>query len=112
MSEQQYHPVDNSGMAIVGLIAGIAGWTVVPFLGAIAAVITGHMAKREIRESMGRLGGDGLATAGLVLGYASLGLFFVGLCITVAALVFGIGLPLCTLGASGFGLWLAPFLGL
>lgn len=43
------------------------------------AVITGYLAKKEIHESMGQLGGDALATAGLVLGYACLALF-VALC--------------------------------
>lgn len=73
----------NSTMAIVSLVAGILGWTFVPVLGSIVAVITGHMAQREIRESGGRLGGDSLATVGLVLGYISLGLGLIGICVTL-----------------------------
>ena len=65
--------VQESTLAIVSLVAGIAGWTIVPVLGAIVAVITGHLAKNEIRESNGQIGSDRLATAGLVLGYACLG---------------------------------------
>lgn len=78
----------NSTMAIVSLVAGIAGWTLLPIIGAIVAVITGHMAKNEIRSSGGRLTGDGLATAGLVLGYASLVLGVCGLCAFVAWFIF------------------------
>ena len=62
----------TSTLAIVSLIAGILGWTLVPFFGSIAAVICGHMARKEIRLAPDRLEGDGLAIAGLVLGYLSI----------------------------------------
>jgi hypothetical protein len=68
-------------MAIVSLIAGILGLTFFPLLGCIVAIITGSMAKKEIRESSGALGGDGMATAGLVLGWIGIGLSLIGLCI-------------------------------
>ncbi len=60
----------TSAMAIVSLIAGILGWTLLPFVGSIAAIITGHMARSEIKRSNGQVDGDGLAIGGLVLGYA------------------------------------------
>jgi len=62
----------NSGLAIASLVTGILSWVLVPILGAIIAVVTGHLAKREIRQSNGRLSGDGMATAGLILGYVNL----------------------------------------
>ena len=62
----------TSPMAIISLVAGILGWTLVPVLGSIVAVITGHMARGEIRRAPDRLEGDGMAVAGLVLGYASI----------------------------------------
>jgi type IV pilus assembly protein PilA len=58
--------IPTSGKAIASLVCGIVGFV---FLGSIAAVILGHMALAEIRKSAGRLGGAGIATAGLVLGY-------------------------------------------
>ncbi len=70
---------ETSSLAIVSLVSGILTWILLPFLAAIVAVVTGHMAKREIRQSNGRLTGDGLATAGLVLGYVQLGLIALGL---------------------------------
>ena len=82
--QQPTSPQPNSTMAIVSLVSGILGWTLIPLLGSLAAVITGHMAKKEIRESAGTLGGDGMATAGLVLGYASLG---IGVCACLAFVV-------------------------
>ena len=68
----------NSSMAVVSLVSGIAGWTILPFLGAIVAIITGHMAKNEIKRGGGMITGDGMATWGLVLGYINVAL---GLCI-------------------------------
>jgi hypothetical protein len=97
---QPYPPqpvVPNSSMAIVSLVMGILGWTILPTLGSIVAIITGHMAKNEIRKSNGTLGGDGMATAGLILGYVNLAVF---LCVCL----FFVLLPLL-----GFGLSM-PFL--
>ena len=78
----------NSTMAIVSLVSGILGWTALPLLGSIVAVVTGHMAKREIEESRGTLGGDGFATAGLILGYSSLVLGVLGICVAIAIFFF------------------------
>lgn len=74
---QQVAP--NSTAAIVSLILGIVAWFALPLLGAIGAVIAGHMARREIRAANGRISGDGLALIGLILGYVQLGLTAVGL---------------------------------
>ncbi len=87
-------PATNT-TAVVSLASGIAAWTILPFLGAIVAVITGHIAKNEIRRSGGMASGDGMATAGLVLGYVNIG---VGLCVLCLFLIF----PLI-FGVSFFG---------
>ena len=61
--------VSTSGKAIASLICGVF----VFFLPAsIAAIILGHISLSDIRKSAGRLGGRGVAIAGLVLGYAGL----------------------------------------
>lgn len=59
----------TSSLAVVSLIMGIVGWTVFPFLGSLIAIVTGHMARAEIRRQPHALEGDGLAVAGLVLGW-------------------------------------------
>ena len=82
---QNKAPAPTSSLSITSLIMGIVGWVLIPIVGGIIAVITGHMAKKEIRESNGLLSGDGLATAGLVLGYSNLAL---GLCGCLALLLF------------------------
>jgi len=98
---QNYPPVpptiyaQTSTLAVISLIFGIICWFVVPFVGAVVAVITGHMAKSEIRSSGGTKTGDGMATAGLVLGYLHLGLTVVGICILFALLAMGVSIPLC-----------------
>ena len=89
-------PPPTSSLSLTSLIMGIVGWVLVPVVGAIIAVITGHMAKKEIRESRGLLGGDGMATAGLVLGYSHLALV---LCGCLALLLF----PALLAGVWQFG---------
>lgn len=83
----------NSNMALISLISGIVSWFLIPFIAAIVAVITGHMAKNEIKKSNGMVTGNGMATAGLILGYVQLGL---GLCfciVGIAILAFGLTVP-------------------
>jgi type IV pilus assembly protein PilA len=71
----------TSGKAIASLVCGIFTF----FLPAsIAAVILGHMAHSEIRKSAGRVGGQGIATTGLVLGY--LGVAIIPFVMIVAAI--------------------------
>jgi len=71
----------TSGKAIASLVCGIFTF----FLPAsIAAVILGHMAHSEIRKSAGRVGGQGIATTGLVLGY--LGIAIIPFILIVAAI--------------------------
>ena len=62
-------PRQTSAMAVVSLIMGILGWTALPFIGSIAAIITGHLARAEIRRRPLALEGDGMALAGLILGW-------------------------------------------
>ena len=79
----------TNSLAIVSLIAGILAWTLCPGLGAPIAIICGHIAKGQIRDSMGRMTGDGLATAGLVLGYIEIALALIGICVY---LIFVVGI--------------------
>jgi type IV pilus assembly protein PilA len=71
----------TSGKAIASLICGI--FTLF-FPASIAAIILGHLSLSDIRKSAGRLGGRGLAIAGLVLGYA--GLLIIPFILIIAAI--------------------------
>ncbi|MBB5206983.1 DUF4190 domain-containing protein [Chiayiivirga flava] len=77
----------TSPLAIVSLVSGIVSWVAIPFIGAIVAIVTGHMARAEIRRAPATLEGDGLAIGGLILGYLQLALCIVG--IAVLFLFFG-----------------------
>jgi hypothetical protein len=59
----------TNALAAVSLGFGV-GQIFLPIVGAIIAIVTGHIAKGQIRQSADY--GGGLATAGLVLGYAGL----------------------------------------
>ncbi len=72
----------TSGKAIASLVCGVFTF----FLPAsVAAIILGHISLSEIRNSAGRIGGRGLATTGLVLGY--LGLVIIPVMIVAAIAV-------------------------
>jgi hypothetical protein len=71
---------------VFSLILGILAWTFVPFLAALGAVITGHLGRREIQASGGRLTGNGVATTGLILGYLNLALFIIGMLVLCVVL--------------------------
>jgi len=91
----------NSSLALVSLVAGILGLTALPTIGSIAALVTGYMARKEIRESGGALGGDGMATAGLILGWIGVGLLLIGICIACVAFAL-IPLGIITYGTETF----------
>ena len=95
--------VPNSGTAIVSLIFGILGLTFFPLIGSIVALITGYSAINEIKESMGTLGGDGMATAGIITGWVGLGLAIIGCC--VFGFIFTIPACLIPFGIFSEGLW-------
>ncbi len=63
----------NSSLAVISMVFAVLGWTALPVLGGIVAIITGHMARREIREHP-ELDGDALAIISLILGYGVVGL--------------------------------------
>ena len=74
-------PQRTSGMAIASLIFGIL-FLFFPL--SIPAVVFGHIALSQIKRSAGKLGGRGIAIAGLVLGY--LGIAMIPLILIIAAI--------------------------
>ena len=84
MNDDAIRPTSTT--AIVSLVSGLLGWTVLPFIGSIVAIVTGHMARAEIRRDPQKLQGDGLAVAGLILGYAGV---VIGLMVVLALLLLG-----------------------
>ncbi len=79
-----YPQTRTNSLAIVSLIAGIAGLTLVPFIGSIVAVITGHMSLSQLKTSGEE--GRGIALGGLITGYVGIGLAVLGLLFALAFL--------------------------
>lgn len=84
MNDPAYRPTSTT--AVVSLISGLLGWTLLPMLGSVVAIITGHIARSEIRRNPETLQGDGLAVAGLILGYAAIA---IGLVVFAGLLMLG-----------------------
>ena len=57
-------------LAIVALSLGIAGLTILPLLGSIGGIITGHMSLGQIKRTGEK--GRALGLTGLILGYVGL----------------------------------------
>lgn len=73
-------PHTTSGLAIASLVLGIFLF----FPLSIPAIVLGHIALSQIKKSAGRIGGRGLAIAGLVLGY--LGIALIPFVLIIAAI--------------------------
>ncbi len=73
-------PEHTSGLAIASLVCSILCIPV-----NIAGIICGHLALSEIKKSAGRIGGRGLAIAGLIIGYLQIALIpFILIIATIA----------------------------
>ena len=98
MTEQTHSNQEQvtSAWSIISLISGISNFVGFPFWGAVVALITGYAAKSEIEKSHGRVGGERLAKAGLILGWVGIGLGLLTICLAFLMFlgVFG-GIAFC-----------------
>jgi competence protein ComGC len=83
----------TAGIAITSLVLGIVGLLTIWLCGigvlcAIPAVICGHIGYARVKKSAGALAGDGLALAGLITGYISIGLL-----VTIIPIQMAIAIP-------------------
>ena len=79
-------PVTN-GLAIASLICSLGG--LLTCISAPVGIVLGHMAKRQIRQTGEQ--GEGLAVAGLWVGYILTGLGLLGIIAWFALLAFTLG---------------------
>ncbi|MFC6597360.1 DUF1707 and DUF4190 domain-containing protein [Kitasatospora paranensis] len=80
-----YVPRRTNGMAVASMVLGLLCLPTGGMLG-VPAVVTGHIAKNQLRQSGEE--GDGMATAGLVIGWLSVGgwaLLFLLMAVSMAA---------------------------
>ena len=117
MSEPELLPPDpvpaatatapTSGLAITSLVAGLLAWISSPLvifaiptpLAAIVAIVCGHMARAQIRRDP-NIQGNGMAIAGLVLGWAIVACF-VALVVFVLMIFGGIAAFFAYFGVHG-----------
>src|SRR5262249_17077832 len=85
-------PSRTGALAIASVVLGALAWMTLPVVAAIAAVVTGHLARSEIERSGGASGGREFATVGLILGYVQLGLVFFAAIFLLMVLILGIRL--------------------
>lgn len=84
----------NSGLAVASLVLGLVGivFDFIPGLNyvalvcAIVGLILGIVARNQIANSNGQIGGKGMATAGIVLSIIVLAFFVLGMLACVAFL--------------------------
>lgn len=69
-------------LAIVSLIASIAGLVIVWFIGSIVGVVCGHISMNQIKKTGEE--GRGLALAGLIVGYIGIVLSIIGIIAVIA----------------------------
>jgi hypothetical protein len=91
----------NHALSIVSLVLSVLGLVgILPLVGSIGGIITGNISRREIRERPELYTSDGLARAGIILGWIGLALIFLLLCVVLLALV-----PFLTYSVSSMGVY-------
>lgn len=76
----------TAGQSIASLVLGILSLLCFGIFTAIPAVICGHIAKARIKADSENLQGEGMALAGLITGYITIGF-------TVVAIAAGVAIP-------------------
>ncbi len=75
-----FHPTTHI-LAIASLILSILGMLpVLPLIGSIAGIVTGIIARKEIRNRPDLYTGEGTAKAGIILGWIGIGLIVLAAC--------------------------------
>jgi hypothetical protein len=65
----------TNGLAIASLVCSIAGFLVIPL---VLGIVFGFVARSQIRNSNGTQGGQGLALAGIIIGFGWAALIVLG----------------------------------
>ena len=78
-------PGRTNVLAVVSLVLSILSFCALPVIGAIGGIVTGYMAKRQIRET--GEDGAGMATAGIVIGWIHIALAVLTGVVAIVALI-------------------------
>ena len=85
----------TNGTAVAALVCGILGVTACPLVLSVVALVLGYNARSDLRQPSSREQGDGLATAGIVMGWIG-----VGISVVIALLFAGLFVVFGIVGAS------------
>ena len=77
----------TDGMCIASLVMGVGAFLVCPLVFAVLAVIFGYLGRRNVEESRGSLEGEGLALAGIILGWINIAIILLFVIVTVIVVV-------------------------
>lgn len=80
-------------LAVVSLILSVGGFSFLPLFGSIAGIITGHVARRNIRDQESLYNGETLAKAGIILGWIGIGFVAAITILIILAVLFFMPLP-------------------
>ena len=87
-----YAGPQQSNSALIAMILGIVAFMGPSLLTAIPAIIVGMKARDEILASRGHLVGEGMAQAGIILGWINVALSVLGFCLFCGPLGILLGL--------------------
>jgi uncharacterized membrane protein len=92
MTQTILNKQSTHSLAVISLVFSILGFMpVLPVIGSIAGIITGYIARKKIAANPASYSGDGVAKAGIVLGWigvALLVLVVIGLVLFLSPLTF------------------------
>ena len=80
----------TSVTAIFSLACSLSFFIGIPIVGSVAGIILGRNAKKEIMQSEGQLAGEGIASAGVTIGWFGLFVWLMGLLCGALAAVTGL----------------------
>jgi hypothetical protein len=80
------NPNPTNGLALASLICSLAG--LITFISAPVGAILGHVSRKQIKERGGQ--GEGMALAGIIVGWSITGLYLCGCGVYIAVVVFAI----------------------
>ena len=99
MKQEFETEVPTHTLAIVSLVLSILGLIgILPLVGSIGGIVSGKIAQQEIAQNPHLHGGDGMARAGVILGWIGVALAIVGACIVILA--FALFIPFGIISAS------------
>ncbi len=78
----------SSTLAIVSLISALLGFSFMPLLGGIVALIAGYLARKETHSIPPKASGDGMAIAGIIMGWIQIAIVGLFICCWVLGILF------------------------